>query len=121
MTDTNKVEIERLISIDESGGGSEYLQFTQYAPMLMALLNERDALQAKLKEAQMKSIIDLGQAQDAYEALGKARNDALREAAKMASTAHLVPPDGGSPTENECQVAMEVARQIIALIKEEVK
>lgn len=42
----------------------------------------------------------------------------LREAAKMADTGMLVPPDGGSPTEDECEVARRIAIAIRARIDE---
>jgi len=45
-----------------------------------------------------------------------ARRKALEEAAKTAEWSHMVPPDGGSPTEDECKVASEAGRQIRALI-----
>jgi len=45
-----------------------------------------------------------------------ARRQALEEAAKTAEWSHMVPPDGGSPTEDECQVASEAGRHIRALI-----
>ena len=44
MTDTSAEVVERLASIEESGGGACDLQFTQYAPTLRALASERDAL-----------------------------------------------------------------------------
>jgi hypothetical protein len=44
------------------------------------------------------------------------RADALREAAKVAGWAHMVPPDGGSPTEDECRVAEAAEAHILALI-----
>lgn len=50
--------------------------------------------------------------------LANERRKALEEAAKVAEWAHMVPPDGGSPTELECEVAREAARQIRALIGE---
>lgn len=44
------------------------------------------------------------------------RADALQEAAKAAAKAHMVPPDGGSPTEDECRVAQAAESHILALI-----
>ena len=44
------------------------------------------------------------------------RADALREAAQVARYSCLVPPDGGSPTEDERRVCEEAERRIIALI-----
>ena len=44
------------------------------------------------------------------------RADALREAAKVAGWAHMVPPDGGSPTEDEHRVAQAAEAHILALI-----
>lgn len=41
-----------------------------------------------------------------------ARRDALEEAAKVAEWAHMVPPDGGSPTEDEHAVAKAAAQAI---------
>lgn len=46
------------------------------------------------------------------------RNDALEEAAKVAEWAHMVPPDGGSPTEDERRVADAAAAAIRALKKD---
>lgn len=48
MTDTSKEAVERLATIEESGGGTCDLQFTEYAPTIRALLAERDALQSQL-------------------------------------------------------------------------
>ena len=44
---------------------------------------------------------------------------ALREAARVALNACLVPPDGGSPTENEAAVCAAASRYILALIPRE--
>lgn len=44
----------------------------------------------------------------------QARADAFEEAAKIADTGMLVPPDGGSPTEDECAVAERIAAAIRA-------
>lgn len=44
------------------------------------------------------------------------RADALREAAKVAGWAHMVPLDGGSPTEDERLVAEAAESHILALI-----
>lgn len=46
------------------------------------------------------------------------RSDVLEEAARVAERAHLVPPDGGSPTENERAVAEAAAAAIRALKKD---
>lgn len=46
------------------------------------------------------------------------REAALREAAYVAINACLVPPDGGSPTEQERLVCEEASRRILALIGE---
>lgn len=43
------------------------------------------------------------------------RDEVLEEAAKVAEQAHMVPPDGGSPTDAEYEVAQEAARRIRAL------
>jgi hypothetical protein len=51
-------------------------------------------------------------------ALEAERRAALEEAAKVAEWAHMVPPDGGSPTEEEKAVADEAARRIRARIGE---
>lgn len=48
--------------------------------------------------------------------LADTREATLREAAEVASRAHLVPPDGGSPSAEECAVAEEAERAILALI-----
>ena len=40
---------------------------------------------------------------------------ALEAAAEVASWAHMVPPDGGSPTEDECAVAIAATEAIRAL------
>ena len=40
--------------------------------------------------------------------------DTLERAARIADTAHLVPPDGGSPTEAECNLARDIAAAIRA-------
>ncbi len=46
----------------------------------------------------------------------KAGQEAMRErAARVAAHAHLVPPDGGSPSEDECEVARNAATYIRAL------
>lgn len=50
-----------------------------------------------------------------------ARNAALEEAAKVAEWSHMVPPDGGSPSEDECRVASEAAAAIRALMTMEDK
>ena len=50
-----------------------------------------------------------------------ARREALEEAAKLASWAHMVPPDGGSPTEDECRVAETAAAGIRALIDKDAR
>lgn len=46
----------------------------------------------------------------------RALSAALTEAARLAATAHLVPPDGGSPSEAECNVAQEAERRILWLL-----
>ncbi len=46
------------------------------------------------------------------------RDAVLEEAARVAERAHLVPPDGGSPTENERAVAEAAAAAIRALKKD---
>jgi len=46
---------------------------------------------------------------------------AMERAAEVALNACLVPPDGGSPTEEERLVCEEAARRIRALALEEVK
>lgn len=40
----------------------------------------------------------------------------IRECAKIAANACLVPPDGGSPTEQERLVCEEASRSILALL-----
>jgi hypothetical protein len=42
-------------------------------------------------------------------------NAAIEKAARVAEMACLVPPDGGSPTKEECAVALEAAKRIRAL------
>lgn len=49
----------------------------------------------------------------------EARRQALEEAATVAAWAHMVPPDGGSPTEDECRVAEAAADSIRALIEKD--
>lgn len=49
------------------------------------------------------------------EAIAAARSAALEEAAKVADTGMLVPPDGGSPTQDEIDVAERIAAAIRAL------
>lgn len=44
-----------------------------------------------------------------------ARNEALEDAARVAEYAHMVPPDGGSPTKEEADVAINAAAAIRAL------
>ncbi len=46
---------------------------------------------------------------------GDLDRETLEAAAKVASWAHMVPPDGGSPTEDECRVAERAAAAIRAL------
>ena len=65
-----------------------------YSDNIRALLSERDALRAQLQAA---------------------RDGALEEAAYQAQHACLVPPDGGSPTEEEVIVCDEAAKRIRAL------
>lgn len=55
----------------------------------------------------------LAQAIAAAEQRGRA--EAIEEAAKVAEWAAMVPPDGGSPTEEETAVANEAAIRIRAL------
>jgi len=43
------------------------------------------------------------------------RRAVIEACARVAEHAHLVPPDGGSPTQAECDVAAEAARRIRAL------
>lgn len=66
----------------------------------------------------LKSIDDELRSDDMDKQIASARNDALREAARVASNACLVPPDGGIPTEAEANVCDEAHRRILALIKE---
>lgn len=49
-------------------------------------------------------------------AIKQARQEALRKAAEIARNACLVPPDGGSPTEQEAAVCDEAYKRIMALI-----
>jgi hypothetical protein len=42
----------------------------------------------------------------------RVRAETLEEAAKVAEWAHMVPPDGGSPTEEECRVAQAAGANI---------
>jgi hypothetical protein len=44
--------------------------------------------------------------------LSAARSQAFEEAAKIADTGMLVPPDGGSPTQDEIDVAERIAAAI---------
>jgi len=53
--------------------------------------NEMDALKAPLKETQLRELAALGQAQEHYEALQTARNDALEEAVHVID--HTTDPD----------------------------
>lgn len=48
-------------------------------------------------------------------AYARGRNAALEEAARVAEWAHMVPPDGGSPSEAEYEVARSAAAAIRAL------
>lgn len=52
---------------------------------------------------------------DAAERADQARDAALEEAATVAENACLVPPDGGSPTDDEREMCEEAARQIRSL------
>ena len=54
----------------------------------------------------------LAEALTRAEARGRA--EGLREAARIAAEACLVPPDGGSPTEDEHNVCQEAKRRILA-------
>jgi hypothetical protein len=43
-----------------------------------------------------------------------AKEEEREACARVAAMAHMVPPDGGSPTEDECAVAEAAARHIRA-------
>jgi hypothetical protein len=55
----------------------------------------------------------------ALEASGQTRAEIIEECAKVAEWSHMVPPDGGSPTEEERAVAEAAARNIRALAAQE--
>jgi len=62
------------------------------------------------REAQLRELAALGQAQEHYEALQTARNDALREVAEVVSEYEI---ERFGPNE-----AMEIALVILSLVKE---
>lgn len=45
-----------------------------------------------------------------------ARREALEEAARIARNGCLVPPDGGSPTQEEADMCDRIAEAILALV-----
>jgi hypothetical protein len=53
--------------------------------------------------------------------LPQLRAEIIEECAKVAEWAHMVPPDGGSPTEEERAVAEAAARNIRALAAQKEK
>jgi hypothetical protein len=57
--------------------------------------------------------------QAALQPSGQTRAGIIEECAKVAEWAHMVPPDGGSPTEEERAVAEAAARNIRALAAQE--
>jgi hypothetical protein len=78
--------------------------------------DEIERLRADLLKAEMNAEInDLAEV-GRLVAIG--RREGIEAAAKVAERAHMMPPDGGSPTDAEYEIAKTAAQRIRALLTE---
>lgn len=93
MIDTSKEAVERAANLVRLTFHERSME-RGWADLMIALAADRDHLRREVEEA---------------------RDNALDEAADQAWHACLVPPDGGSPTDDEVAVCEEAAKRILAL------